>query len=239
MPLGTEDGFDRIVNSEVQLCGFTFGLVPGRNRAWARKLKEIYPPSTWQLYPLAQQIAHDKTAMLSHDLDKFVTDRRTLSWTLGLGFAMSYRTRARNLADPRQLAWFGWVDRIQKSVCARYVGQRVERFEHQQPAMVSDDDGMIHAAYGPVSISANLGPVPRNAGERRLAGYGDFGTRACYDSRENSSPWIRQVARNLHRHALYWIYRTEIQVHCSVLYRVCTVCGLGPGQTVVRHAFLV
>ncbi len=171
-PLGTEDGFDRIVNSEVQLCGFTFGLVPGGNPAWARPLKQVYPPSTWRLYPVAQQIAHDKTAMLHHDLGKFVTDRATMSWTLGLGFSMSDRVRARHLADPARLAWLRWLDRIQKSVCARYVGEPVLAFEHEQPAEPSADDGLIHATYGPVRLSANLGPDAKTDDTRQLAGFG-------------------------------------------------------------------
>ena len=142
-PLGTEDGFDRILNSQVQLCGFTFGLVPGRNPSWARSLKSVYPPNTWRLYPLAQQIAHDKAAMLHHDLGKFVTDRTTLSWTLGLGFAMSYVIRAKDLENPDRREWLRWLDRIQKSVCARYIGEPVQGFEHEQPSEPSADDGIL------------------------------------------------------------------------------------------------
>jgi len=161
VPLSTEDGFDRVVNAEVQLCGFTFALVPGRNPPWARAMKSVYPPSTWELFPVAQIIAHDKAAMVHHDLGKFVVDRPSLSWTLGLGFSMSYVVRARSLAEPGPREWLKWLDRLQKSVCARYVGESVRGFEHRQGEAPESDDGLIRATYGPVSVTANLGPNVR------------------------------------------------------------------------------
>ncbi len=172
VPLSTEDGFDRVVNAEVQLCGFTFALVPGRNPPWARPMKSVYPPSTWELFPVAQIIAHDKAAMLHHDLGKFVVDRPSLSWTLGLGFSMSYVVRARSLAEPGPREWLKWLDRLQKSVCARYVGEPVHGFEHRQAEARESDDGLIQATYGPVSVTANLGPTVRAESGRVLPGYG-------------------------------------------------------------------
>ena len=64
-------------------------------RSWARPFKSRYPAGTWEIFPVAQVLAHEKAAMLHHDLGKFVSDRRTLAWTLGLGFAMSERVHAR------------------------------------------------------------------------------------------------------------------------------------------------
>ena len=171
-PLGTEDGWDRVVNAEVQLCGFTFALGPGRRQAFAREMKTVYHPATWELYPFAQRIAHDKTALLHHDLGKFVNDRPTLAWTLGLGFAMSYRVSAKALNDPAPREWLRWVDRIQKSIAARYVGEPVGTFAHEQGGESSGDDGVIRAAYGPVRLAANLSATPRREAGRELAGYG-------------------------------------------------------------------
>ncbi len=130
-PLGTEDGYDRVLNDEVQLCGFTFALVPGGNPSWARLFKSRYPAGTWEIFPVAQVLAHDKTALLHHDLGKFVSDRRTLSWTLGLGFAMSEQVMARELHEPARLEWLRWLARIQQSIVARYVGEPVLAFEHE------------------------------------------------------------------------------------------------------------
>ena len=167
-PLSTEDGWDGVVNAEAQLCGFTLALVPGQRPAWVREMKTIYHPSTWELYPFAQRVALDKVAFCHHDLGKFVMNQTVLSWTLGLGFNMSYRTSARALKEPQQLEWLRWLDRIQKSICARYVGEPVKAFEHEQGSTAAGDDGVIRAKYGPVELLANLSSASR----RGLPPYG-------------------------------------------------------------------
>jgi hypothetical protein len=175
-PLSTEDAWDRVVNSEVQLCGLTFALVPSkRSPSWVRPMKNVYHPSTWEIFPVAQMIAHDKATFLHHDLGLFVTDRRSMSWTLGLGFCMSYAVRATALKESDQQEWLKWLDRVQKSICARYVGEPVAAFEHRRdPNAAPDDDGVIRAAYGPVRLAANLGPIARRELEHDLAPFGFF-----------------------------------------------------------------
>jgi len=158
VPLSTESGWDGVVNYESQLCGMSWGIVP---YPWSRRplLKTTFPPESWRIYPIAQYIAHDKCAMLHHDLGQFVHDRRRLAWTLGLGFCLSYRTHARRLTQPETWEWPKWLSRLQKSLCARYLGEPVKRFEHrwgQDPTQ--GDDGVIEARYGKVSIIANLNP---------------------------------------------------------------------------------
>lgn len=170
-PLSTEDGYDRVLNAEVQLCGFTFAMVPGSNPSWARSFKSRYPAATWEIFPVAQILAHEKAAMLHHDLGKFVSDQRTLAWTLGLGFAMSEQVPARALHEPRRLEWLRWLARIQQSLSARYMGGPVLAFEHE-PGRTDADDGVIRATYGPVRLVANLGPDPRPSGSHLLAGFG-------------------------------------------------------------------
>ena len=170
-PLATEDGYDLVLNDEVQLCGFTFGLVPGPNPSWARSFKSRYPAHTWEIFPVAQILGHDKAALLHHDLGKFVSDRKTLSWTLGLGFSMSEEAMARQLHEPRRLEWLRWLARIQQSISARYVGEPVIAFEHE-PGRADADDGVIRATYGPVRLVANLGPEPRLDGAYLVAGFG-------------------------------------------------------------------
>ncbi len=115
VPLSTESGWDRVINAESQLCGLTFELMPSDGRSL---LKHRYDPTTWEIFPLAQYLAHDKLAMIHHDLGQFVMDREKVSWTLGLGYAMSYRLQAPALNDPAARQWLLWLDRLQKSVCA-------------------------------------------------------------------------------------------------------------------------
>lgn len=176
VPLSTESGWDRVVNAEAQLCGMTWSIVPTEHGpSWRRLMKETYDPATWEIFPVAQYIAHDKTAMLHHDLGQFVTNREVLSWTLGLGFSLSYRLSASGLKHDSTYHWLRWLDRLQKSVCARYIGQPVERFRHDRgPQPTVADDGVLRVQYGPVGILANLGPRPRQEAGQMLAPYGFY-----------------------------------------------------------------
>ncbi|MFW6162720.1 MAG: DUF6259 domain-containing protein, partial [Planctomycetota bacterium] len=172
--LSTESGWDRVVNYESQLCGLSWSIVPTEGGpSWRRLMKTEVPPRLWTVYPLAQHIAHDKTAMLYHDLGQFVTNREVLAWTLGLGFSMSYRLGAPALRRDATRHWLLWLDRLQKSVVSRYIGEPVRAFEHDRgPTPSVEDDGVIRAAYGPVSVVANLGPSPRVEGCRALPAHG-------------------------------------------------------------------
>ncbi|MBM3475736.1 MAG: hypothetical protein FJX75_20920 [Armatimonadetes bacterium] len=163
-PLSTESGWDRVVNYESQLCGMSWAIVPTEGGpAWRTLMKHSIPPDTWEVYPLAQYIAHDKTAMLYHDLGQFVTNREVLSWTMGLGFSLSYRVGAAGLRNDAPREWLRWLDRLQKSVCARYIGEPVTAFRHDRsPTPTVEHDGVIRATYGPVTVAANLGPEARD-----------------------------------------------------------------------------
>ena len=173
-PLSTEAGWDQVANWESQLCGMAFQIVPTQSGpSWRVPLKELYPPETGEVFPLAQYVAHDKTAMIYHDLGQFVTNREVLSWTLGLGFCMSYRISAGALDQDAPREWLRWLDRVQKSVCARYVGQPVTEFAHDRgPAPTMKDEGVMRAAYGPVRVAANLGPKARTEAGRDLPPFG-------------------------------------------------------------------
>jgi hypothetical protein len=173
-PLSTENGWDRIVNYESQLCGMTWSIVPTKNApTWRTFLKERFGPQTWEIFPLAQYIAHDKAALVHHDLGQFVTDDEVLTWTLGLGYGLSYRTSASSLDKVSSRQWLLWLDRLQKSVCARYVGEPVRAFAHDRGVNSTfEDDGILQATYGPVEITANLNGHPMTSGGCELASHG-------------------------------------------------------------------
>ncbi|MEI6499700.1 MAG: DUF6259 domain-containing protein, partial [Armatimonadota bacterium] len=175
-PLSTEGGWDRVVNYETQLCGMTFSIVPTENSpSWTQRLTAEYPAETWTVFPLAQYIAHDKTIMVHHDLGQFVTNREMLSWTLGLGFGLSCRTSAAELSREPRRQWLLWLDRLQKSVCARYTGEPVKAFEHQRGPL-GDSEGVMRARYGDVAITANLGAITRTEDNAALASHGFYAT---------------------------------------------------------------
>ncbi len=152
IPVSTENGWDRLVNAEAQFCGMSWGLAPTINApVWRRFLRERYAPETWNVFPLAQIIAHDKVAMYHGNLNQPVTDFETASWTLGLGYGMSYYLVAEDLLM--------WIDRLQASVCARYIGEPTGAFHHRWGSQTPEpDNGVMEATYGPVDIVANLAP---------------------------------------------------------------------------------
>lgn len=64
-------------------------------------------------------------------------------------------------------------DRVQKSVCSRYVGQPLTAFTHDRgPQPTTEDDGVIQARYGEVALVANLGAAARTVEGAELAAYG-------------------------------------------------------------------
>lgn len=124
---------------------------------------------------MAQYLAHRQTAMLGHDLGQFVTNREVLSWMLGLGFSMSYRVQASQLQQSKKHEWLAWLARVQKSVCARYVGQPLVSFEHRRPVPATlQDDGLIHSRYGDMEIYANIGGVAKPLDQVELAPFGFY-----------------------------------------------------------------
>jgi len=84
---------------------------------------------------------------------------------------MSYRVGAPALQRDGTREWLRWLDRLQKSVCSRYVGQPVTAFHHER-GPVQGMDGVIRAAYGDVEVVVNLNPVEMNNGTVSLPPYG-------------------------------------------------------------------
>ncbi|NUP98387.1 MAG: hypothetical protein HUU35_00890, partial [Armatimonadetes bacterium] len=215
VPLSTENGWDRVVNAEAQLCGLSWSMVPTEGGpVWRRPFQEDYRPELWRVYPLVQVLAHDKCSLLYHDLGQFVTNPQVASWTLGLGFGMSYRCSAVSLARPAARQWLYWIDRLQKSICAEYVGAGLRRFEHERRgSTTARQDGVIRSAYGPVEVVANLDPNPRREDGRELAGYGFYatapGTIAARLQRVGEwdcSPEISFVSEATANGAEAWVY---------------------------------
>lgn len=185
VPLGTECGWDRVANYQTLLCGLTWGLVPppvSYNFTWVNLFKaaQIYPPETWEIFPLALAVMHDKAIFLHHDLGQYVSNDQILAWTLGLGYSLSYRASPTELSQDAPREWLAWLDRLQKSVCAGYLGKPLRDFKHDRTPLFASgnalrrtaDDGVLIAAYGDVRILANLGDVQRVLEGHELPPYG-------------------------------------------------------------------
>lgn len=189
VPLSTESGWDHVAEHQVQLCGMAWSLVPTQFAPeWRKLLREQYPPDTWQVFALAQLLAHDKTAMIMHDLGQFVTNREVLAWVLGLGFGISARISAPALVQDAPREWLRWLSRLQQSVCARYIGEPLRSFAHER---VGKGDGILRADYGTIKVVANLNATPQrvriDGAIRELAPYGFYAVAKG------------MIAANLHR----------------------------------------
>ncbi|MGB6222521.1 leucine-rich repeat protein [Haloferula sp.] len=174
LPVSTENGFDRIINFQSQFCGLAWGLAPTPGAPfWRRFLSDRYDPATWEIFPLAQHLAHDKLAFTFNNLGASTANDETVAWALGLGYGMTYFFDESKLDEHEFKQWLGWIDRVQKSVAARYIGEGVQGFDHEWGAGVSTPDaGRIAATYGEVQLVANLGPENRMVGLRTLAPHG-------------------------------------------------------------------
>lgn len=159
VPLSTESGWDHIANYVAQMSGMGWSLVPTEHAPdWVVLLREQYPRHLWEIFPLAQFLAHDKAAMTLHNLGQAVTNREVLTWVLGLGFGINARVSASALAQEAPREWLHWLSRLQQSVCARYIGEPLRNFQHER---IGRGDGVLRADYGGVQVVANLNPHPQ------------------------------------------------------------------------------
>lgn len=178
VPLSTENGWDKLVNHESQFAGLAWGLAPTTNAPfWRRYLRERYAPSTWEIYPVAQHLAHDKVGFIYNNLDAAVHNHEVIAWTLGLGYGMTEVLFVEELDVVPLREWLKWIDRVQKSVVARYVGEGIIAFDHHWGTnSVHPDNGVIAAQYGTVSTVGNLGPDTLITNGWTLPGYGYLAT---------------------------------------------------------------
>ena len=206
LPVASEDGWDHLADYETALMGCTWRIVPLKVDNHAIPLfKEEFPADTWTIEPVSLRLFHDKCLFYMHDLGCFVTDPRDVVWMLALGFQMSWSIApAGYLARGNCRDWYDYVHLLQKEVVSHVAGEPLVAFRHDRGPLVAsglplarrEDDGVIEAVYGPVSVKANLGDVPRTVGGRRLAPYGFFveapGLTASY--LEGSDPIVETAS---------------------------------------------
>jgi hypothetical protein len=161
IPVTTEDGYDRLIDSTAQFWGQTARLVPFWRWPWcAKPYRDLFPDSCWEFFPMAQWVAHDK-AMFGHSLADTVEDARSLAWSLVLGYQLSFAVTPWNVNDASVQAWMGYLDGIQKDVVSRCVGEPLVAFRYLAG---SGSHGVIEAVYGSTHIIANLTDQPYTFG---------------------------------------------------------------------------
>ncbi|MST97454.1 hypothetical protein FYJ85_10425 [Victivallaceae bacterium BBE-744-WT-12] len=195
IPLSSEDLWWGMVDSVILGCGHSFGIIPSED--WYDSIHKDLPNSVWNFYPLIAAMTHDKVIFTQHDLGGAVDNMYQMSLSLAFGFSMINYGWTEKYDDRQNLEWVKWLDRVQKSVCAAYAGVPLKSFSHDwnlygkehEGVMLrrsyipkgrhtireyreNTNDGVVKTAYGPVEITANLGPAPLQDGNNLIAPYG-------------------------------------------------------------------
>ena len=152
VPLGTEDGHDRLINWEVMFCGLSWPWLPNRTIGNRVLYEDLWPEGTWRIEPLALLLAHDKVLFYHHDLGGFVRDRLDLSVTLAMGYGLSWWTHTPT-PSAKECDWIERLCRVQAAVGPRCAGRPLDAFEYLAPQVV-------RSRYGDLEITANLSSKP-------------------------------------------------------------------------------
>lgn len=159
VPLGTEDGHDRLINWEVMFCGLSFSWLPNRPSNRSVLYEDLWPEGSWRIEPLALFLAHDKVLFYHHDLGGFVRNRLDLSMTLAMGYTLSWATNSVTPSDAER-DWLERLCRLQAAIGPRCAGRALDEFEYLAPRV-------IRSRWGDLEIVANLSsqPWPLKSGE--------------------------------------------------------------------------
>ena len=187
IPLGTEDGWDRIAREETALCGLSWGTVPIHEETGFQNslAKVALPAHLWEIEAVPARLFHDTCLFYLHDLGGFARNDRILAWCLALGYQLSYRCNAWHFRyDKKVQDWYGRLHELQSKVVSQYAGRKLVSFRHDRTPLLSrtdvdsatrEDDGVVFAEYeGGARVIVNLGNVSRTVLGKKLAPYGYF-----------------------------------------------------------------
>ncbi len=141
--LMVEDGWDRLASPFV---GFAGGLqLMQREFDW---LDDQWGKGTWETYPLADWLVHDKVLLYQHDLydDTMTTDREILTWNLAYGFMLSYAWDQRY--DTLSSPWLELAGDFQRALGPHYAGVALTSYRRV-------GDGVTETRFGDFSVVAN------------------------------------------------------------------------------------
>ncbi len=111
-------------------------------------LDEEWGKGTWETFPLADWLFHDKVLLYQHDLydQTMTTDREILTWNLAYGFMLSYAWDDRH--DTLSSPWLGLVADFQRALGPHYAGVALTSYK-----AVAED--VTETRFGDFSILAN------------------------------------------------------------------------------------
>lgn len=152
VPLGTEDGQDRLINYETMFCGLSAVWLPNKPRNLTVTYEDVWPEGAWRIEPLALFLAHDKVLFYHHDLGGFVRNRLDLAMTLALGYNLSWWTHTPTPSE-HERDWLERLCRLQAAIGPRCAGRALTGFAYLAPRV-------IRSQWGDLEIVANLSSQP-------------------------------------------------------------------------------
>ena len=142
--LMVEDGWDRLGAS---FSGMDSSLMlMQREFDWL----DVRFGKTWDTFPLALWLLHDKVLMYQHDLfdGTFTADPEILTWNLAYGYMLSYNWSA-GLDGP----WLGIVTAFQQALGPHYAGAALTGYSQLA-------DGVTETRFGTYSVIADRTTTP-------------------------------------------------------------------------------
>ena len=115
--LMVEDGWDRLAATFVGFDGSL--MLMQREFDW---LDEQWGEGTWEPFPLALWLFHDKVLLYQHDLydETLTSDPEMLTWNLAYGYMLSYAWN--DLTHTLDSPWLGLVAALQRALGPHYAG---------------------------------------------------------------------------------------------------------------------
>jgi len=207
--LSTEDGFSHLSDYEIQFCGFSFGILePKPNNYW-RLIYENYPKNTFKLYNMLGALFQDKVSITQHNLGGDIREPRRLSLCVAYGMHLITRINRndKTVYSFQTFEWIKWLDVVQKTLSAKYIGANLKNFEHTWENLhTRDASGVIRSQYDNISIVANLQEKTLREGNMELPSNSfyakgkDFsvgGIIACGDFKVNDRTWYALEGNSL------------------------------------------
>lgn len=201
IPLGCEDGWDRVADVETALFGGCWRMFPVdiKNPDRHPDMKRKWPSDLWEYEPVLPRLMRGNVLFYMHDLGQFVRNDRVLAWHVAYAYCLNatYHYNVFSTDNPHS-RWYKRLCAVQRDVISRIAAQPVVSFVHDRKPMLARDDishdsqlddGTVVAQYGATKVYVNLGDVTRPVGPYELGPYGWRVVGA--DGKEISSDKIR------------------------------------------------